>query len=55
MKWFSQKFTRKNFKYTSQEFDNELLELVKLNVFYSCEDMYSVQKFNEGLPNKVIF
>ena len=38
-----------DFKYLSQEFDDNVLYLVKQKGFYPYEDF---EKFNEGLPSK---
>ena len=40
------------FKYLSQEFDNEILDLVKQKGFYLYEYMTDFKKFKEQLPNK---
>ena len=36
----------------SQEFESEVLNLVKQKVFYSQEHMCDFEKFNETLPSK---
>ena len=41
-----------DFKYLSQEFDDNVLYLVKQKGFYPYEDMSDFEKFNEGLPSK---
>ena len=44
-----------NFKYLSQEFDKNKLDLVKQKGFYPCEYMCSFEKFKEELlSNEVI-
>ena len=40
------------FKYLSQEFDNNVLDLVKQKGFYPYEDMSNFEKFKEQLPSK---
>ena len=40
------------FKYLSQEFDNNVLDLVKQIGFYPYEYMSDFEKFKEELPNK---
>ena len=39
----------------SQEFDNNILDLVKQEGFYPCEYMSNFKKFEEHLPSKEIF
>ena len=43
------------FKYLSQEFDNNVLDLVKQIGFYPHEYMSDFEKFKEELPNKEEF
>ena len=40
-----------DFKYLSQEFDNDILYLVKHKGFYPCEYMSDFEKFKEELPS----
>ena len=44
-----------DFKYLSQEFDNNVLDLVKQKEFYRYEHMSDFQKFKEELPSKKTF
>ena len=44
-----------DFKYLSQEFDNNVLDLVKQKGFYPYEYMRDFQKFKEQLPSKEKF
>ena len=44
-----------DFKYLSQEFDNNVLDLVKQNRFYPYEYMSDFEKFKEQLPRKERF
>ena len=44
-----------DFKYLSQEFDNNVLDLVKQKGFYPYEYMTYFEKFEEELPVKEIF
>ena len=44
-----------DFKYSSQEFDNNVLDLVKQNAFYPYEYMTDFEKFKEELPSKEKF
>ena len=44
-----------DFKYLSQEFDNNVLDLVKQKRFYPYEYMSSFEKFKEQLPRKEKF
>ena len=39
----------------SQEFDNNILDLVKQKGFYPYEHMSAFEKFKEELPSKEIF
>ena len=41
-----------DFKYLSQEFDNNVLDLVKQKGFYPYEYMNHFEKFKEQLPSK---
>ena len=43
------------FKYLSQEFDNNVLDLVKQKGFYPYEYMSDFEKFKEELPSKEKF
>ena len=43
------------FKYLSQEFDNNVLDLVKKKGFYPYEYMSNFEKFKEELPSKEKF
>ena len=40
------------FKYLSQEFDNNILDIVKQKGFYPCEYMSNFEKFKEQLTSK---
>ena len=42
-------------KYLSQEFDNNILDLVKQTGFYPCEYMSDFEKFKDELPSKEMF
>ena len=44
-----------DFKYLSQEFDNNVLDLVKQKGFYPYEYMNDFEKSKEQLPNKEKF
>ena len=44
-----------DFKYLRQEFDNNVLDLVKQVRSYSCEYMSDFKKFKEQLPSKEKF
>ena len=44
-----------NFKYLSQEFDNNVLDLVKQKVFYSYECMSGFEKFFKNFLAKKSF
>ena len=44
-----------DYKYFSQEFDNNALDLVKRKVFYPYEYMSDFEKFKEELPGKKKF
>ena len=41
-----------DFKYLSQEFNNNVLDLVKQKGFYTYEYVSDFEKFKEQLPNK---
>ena len=41
-----------DFKYLSQEFDNNILDLVQQKVFYPYEYMTDFKRFKEQLPSK---
>ena len=41
-----------DFKYLSQEFDGDVIGLVKQKGFYSYEHMSGFEKFQERLPSK---
>ena len=43
------------FKYFSQEFDNNVLDVVKQKGFYLCEYMNDFERFKEELPSKEKF
>ena len=43
------------FKYMSQEFDKNVLNLIKQKEFYPCEYMSDFEKFKEELPGKEKF
>ena len=43
------------FRYLSQEFDSNVLDLVKQKGYYSYEHMCNFKKFKEQLPNKERF
>ena len=43
------------FKYLSQEFDNNILDLVKQKLFHPYEYMNDLENFNEELPSKESF
>ena len=47
------RLSKDDFKYLSQEFDNNLLDLVRQKGFYPYEYMDYFKKFNEQLPSKV--
>ena len=44
-----------DFKYLSQEFDSEVLDLVKQKGFYPYEDISSFENIKEKLPSKEKF
>ena len=44
-----------DFKHLSQEFDNEVLDLVKRKVFYPYECIYSFEKFHKTLSSNYEF
>ena len=43
---------KNDFKYLSQEFENNVLDLVKQNAFYPFKYMRDFEKFKEDLPSK---
>ena len=45
-------FGKDDFKYLSQEFDNNILDLVKQKEFYPYEYICDFEKFKEELPSK---
>ena len=47
------RLSKDDFKYLIQEFDNNLLDLVRQKGFYPYEYMDYFKKFNEQLPSKV--
>ena len=47
--------SQNDFKYLSQEFDNNVLDLVKQKGFYSYEYMSNFEKFKEKLSSKEKF
>ena len=47
--------SKDDFKYLSQEFDNNVLNLVKQKRFYTYEYMDDFEKFKEELPSKEKF
>ena len=49
------KNSTKDFKYLSQDFHNNELDLVKQKGFYPYECMSSFEKFKEQLPSKKKF
>ena len=49
------KNSTKDFKYLSQDFHNNELDLVKQKGFYPYEYMSSFEKFKEQLPSKKKF
>ena len=44
--------SKDDFKYLSQEFDNNILDLVQQKVFYPYEYMTDFKRFEEQLPSK---
>ena len=46
------KLGKDDFKYLNQEFDNNVLDLVKQKGFYPYEYTSDFEKFKEELPNK---
>ena len=46
------KLGKDDFKYLNQEFDNNVLDLVKQKGFYLYEYTSDFEKFKEELPNK---
>ena len=49
------KLSKDDFKYLGQEFDNNVLDLVKQKEFYPYENMSDFEKFKEELPSKEKF
>ena len=49
------KLNKNDFKYLSQEFSNNVLDLVKQKRLFPNEYMSDFQKFREGLPSKEKF
>ena len=49
------KLGKDDFKYLRQEFDNDVLDLVKQKPFYPYEYVSDFLKFQEKLPNKETF
>ena len=49
------KLSKDDFKYLGQEFDNNVLDLVKQKGFYPYENMSDFEKFKEELPSKEKF
>ena len=49
------RFVIYDFKYLSQEFDNNVLDLVKQKGFYQCEYMSDFEKFKEELSSEEKF
>ena len=49
------KLTKDDFKYLSQEFDSNVLDLVKQKGFYPSEYMTDFEKFKEKLSSKKTF
>ena len=49
------KLNKNDFKYLSQEFGNNVLDLVKQKRLFPNEYMSDFQKFREGLPSKEKF
>ena len=47
--------SKDDFKYLSQEFDSDVLDLVKKKGFHPYEYMSSFEKFKERLPSKEKF
>ena len=45
-------FFENDFKHLSQEFDTEVLDLVKQKEFYFYEHIAVLKKFNETVPSK---
>ena len=46
---------KNDFKYLSQELDNNVLDLAKQRIFYPYEYMSDFEKFKEELPSKEKF
>ena len=47
--------SKDDFKHLSNEFDNNVLDLVKQKEFYPYEDMSNFEKFKEESPSKETF
>ena len=45
---------KENFKFLSQEFDNNIVDLFKQKEFYPQQDMSDFEKFEEELSGKVL-
>ena len=48
------KVAKDDFKHLSQEFDNNVLDLVKQNRFYPYEYMSDFEKFDEELSSFIV-
>ena len=48
------KVAKDDFKHLSQEFDNNVLDLVKQNGFYPYEYMSDFEKFDEELSSFIV-
>ena len=55
MRQLSEIFEKNDFKYLSQELDNNVLDLVKQKRFYPYEYIRDFEKFREVLPRKERF
>ena len=55
MRQLSEIFEKNDFKYLSQELDNNVLDLVKQKRFYPQEYIRDFEKFREALPRKERF
>ena len=51
----SNNLNKDDFKYFSQEFDNNVIDLVKHKWLYPCEYLHDLEKFNKALPSKKQF
>ena len=47
--------SKDDFRYLSQELDNNILDLVKQNKFYPCQYISDFEKFKEEVPSKEKF